>query len=154
MQNMLRVWLNIFRNIIGSDVIFPTSVHEAYHRYLLFPHRTNKTSTARYFARISVMHLWFEEQNRNHFSGIIKCFLVASLGIKQSNNVYFYSNKKHCNKHEWQLLTFVFVYRWIQKMPSGSGSRKSLFQVSMILAGTMAGSLLHQRVISAPGRPS
>ena len=52
------------------------------------------------------------------------------------------------------MLTFGFVYRSIQKLHSGSGLRKSLFQVSMIPAGTMAGGLLHQRVISAPGRRS
>ena len=51
------------------------------------------------------------------------------------------------------MLTFVFVYRSIQKMHSGGGLRKSLYQVSMIPAGTMAGGLLHQKVISAPGRP-
>ena len=57
-------------------------------------------------------------------------------------------------KRSTEVLTFVFVYRSIQKLHSGSGLRKSLFQVSMIPAGTMADGLLHQRVISAPGRPS
>ena len=52
------------------------------------------------------------------------------------------------------MLTFVFVYRSIQKLHSGSGLRKSLFQASMIPAGTMASGLMHQRVISAPGKPS
>ena len=53
-----------------------------------------------------------------------------------------------------QVVTFVSVYRSIQELHSGSGLKKSLFQVSMIPAGTMAGGLLHQRVISALGRPS